>query len=139
MRVVIFILTATVSAVAGCSSATDPAADAEVEFTFGIQRLAIEPAFMVESIGGDVVVRGTYEALTSGYTAEASADLSAGTIELRVVGTQPDNNHPVVVATGYEATVRGVSPGRTHIRVIHEYRGVNRPPAVVFEQALPVQ
>ena len=75
----------------------------------------------------------------SGYTAEASAELSGGTLELRVIGTQPSSSRPVVIATGYEATVRGVSPGSLHIRVVHEYRGVSRPPAVVFEQDLRLQ
>ena len=139
MRVIIPILAASIGAIAGCSSTTDPATYPAVEFTFGVDRLAIEPAFLVESVGDDLIVRGTYEALTSGYTAEASADLSAGTLELRVVGTQPSDNRPVIGAIGYEAKVSGVSPGPLHVRVIHEYRGVSRPPTVVFEQNIAVQ
>ena len=127
------------AAVAGCSSATAPGSSADVAFTFGIHRPAAEPAFLVQAGMEGLIVRGVYEALTSGYTATASADITGRTLELHVLGKQPVNNYPVISPTGYEAVVRGITTGPLHVRVIHEWSGITRSPVVAFESDLAVE
>ena len=139
MQRIVGVVAIVVCTLVGCEPTTEPVRTPTLDFTFGVHRLAVEPPFLVESTGDALVVRGTYETLTSGYTAEASASLTAGVLELRVVGTQPESNHPVVTPTGYEARIHGASRPPNRLRIVHEYRGINRAPTVVFEQELSLQ
>ncbi len=139
MRYHSFVFAVMVAAAASCSYANAPGSSAAVDLTFGIQRLATEPAFLILHGAQGLIVRGFYETPTSGYTAKASAGIAGRTLELRVIGKQPANNFPMISATGYEAVVRGLTAGPLHLRVIHEWSGANRSPLVAFEHDVEVE
>jgi hypothetical protein len=119
-------------ATVACESTSAPATAPQVDLAFGIHRLGVEPAFVVQRQNGDIVIRGYFEALCSPYTAEARSELQDGTLTLTVIGEHPVACWPAIVALGYQATIRDVPLGHRRLQIVHQWKNVNRQSETVF-------
>lgn len=127
---------ASVVLLAACEQMAEPNPTVPVDFQFGIHRIAIEPAFVVEPAGGEVRVRGSFTTPCQPYNATASADLSGNTLVLRVVGKATGAcPQDVVTSVAYQADIQVASSAYSRLRVIHEWRDANWPAATVIDTA----
>ncbi len=125
---------ASVVLLAACEQLAEPAPGVPVDFTFGIHRIATEPAFVVEPAGGKVRVRGSLTTPCQPYNATASADLSGSTLVLRVVGKATGEcPQDMVTSVSYQADVQVASSAYSRLRVIHEWRDANWPAETVTD------
>lgn len=123
-----------------CSSVTDPRATAvEVEFTFGVHRLAHEPPFLVATEEQGLRVRGFLRTPCHPYRAGATAEREGDTLILRVVGRDPEACRHVVSDVGYEAVLPAIPDGVTRLRIVHTLPGTNWPRVVAHEAPLPAR
>ncbi len=128
------VVLASVVLLAACAQMAEPTSRVPVDFIFGIFRIPIEPAFVVESAGGKVRVRGSFRTPCQPYNATASADLSGNTLVLRVVGKATGAcPQDVVTSIAYQADVQIASSAYSRLRVIHEWRDANWPAETVID------
>jgi hypothetical protein len=124
---------------AACSDATG-ATRQRVDLDFGIQRLQTEPAFVVSDGGGEVKIRGYFQAPCSAYEADADAIASQGVLTVRVTASYTGAPCLDVVASiGYEANVRDVPSGTYRLRVVHAVVGSSQPGQVVLDTSVAVE
>ena len=121
-----------------CTTVTDPARSSpEVEFTFGVQRQAHEPPFVVSSAGSGLLVRGYLRTPCSPYLASAEVKREGERLILRVIGRDPGACWDVVSETGYQATLPVIPPGVRYLKIIHALPDTNWPSTAVHEWSLP--
>jgi hypothetical protein len=108
-----------------------------VNFSFGIDRPAHEPVFLVHAGADAVVVRGSFRTPCQPYHARASANVSEGTLVLRITGqASGDCPQDAVVSVGYQAILRTLPSEYTRLRVRHEWRDANWPAEIVVDTVL---
>ncbi len=125
-------------AVGGCRSAVEPDAPVPLEFVFGIHRLQVEPAFLVEDRSANILVRGYLLTPCQPYDATASAQVVGTTLVLRVLGEATGEcPQDLVSSVAYQAVLGAVPANYTHLRITHEWRDANWPGITVLEMPLP--
>lgn len=130
-----------VGLLAACSSVTGPprAESVEVEFTFGVHRLAHEPPFLVSMAEEGLRIRGFLRTPCHPYRAEATAERQGETLILRVVGRDPEGCWDAVSDVGYEAVLPAIPSGVARLRIVHTLPDTNWPRIVAHEGPLPGQ
>lgn len=71
---------------AACQRMVEPTARIPVEFIFGVFHPAVEPVFVVQPQAERMRVRGSFRIPCHPYNATAAAEVSEGTLLLRVTG-----------------------------------------------------
>ena len=116
-----------------CDSSTGPER-VESTLDFGIQRPQTEPAFLVTPSEDAIHIRGYFEELCTGYTAQSRATLENGVLKVTISGRHPDACHPAITSIGYEATVTAPRSFASLV-VVHEWKGTNMPADTVYTLA----
>jgi hypothetical protein len=124
---------------AACSDATGVPDPRPVDLAFRIERLQTEPEFVVSDGNGEVKIRGYFHVGCSGYQGSAAADVSLNVLTVRLTGTQNGICFAVLENIGYQATVRGLTPGTYRLLVVHEIAGNTGSDHVVLESSVHVQ
>jgi hypothetical protein len=129
-------------ALAGCESSSEPERPF-VTFQFGVNRPAVEPAFLIAESTNSIVLRGYLSTIPCGpYHATASGSMDGAVLTVRVIGhvtraCQRELSSGGLLfqalSIGYQAVIQVAPTAVSRLVVIHEWRDLGWSPTTVVD------